>query len=272
LGDNMVLNKIINRLREKGNNKKTIILMCCILLIVMILGSAIGAVYVPFFDTVKIILTKWGVMKSTAFNRGAESIIYYVRFPRVLVAALVGSALATSGAVMQGMFRNPMADPGIIGVSSGASLGAITAISLGMIIGGLVVSVINNRLKKSTMIVFGNAGVGIVIALLCLPAFQLIKWINPLYFSTFLYFIIGLCIVFITAPLRTYLFQYTPKEIMGRVIALLSMVSLSLRPIGSALGGIFASFIPMSILFLFIGISVFIISFLPLLNKEFRKE
>ncbi len=52
--------------------------------------------------------------------------------PRVLAAVLIGAALSTVGAVMQGMFRNPMADPGIIGVSSGAGLGAVLAMALGL--------------------------------------------------------------------------------------------------------------------------------------------
>jgi iron complex transport system permease protein len=58
-------------------------------------------------------------------------ILWEVRLPRVVLGVLVGAALAVSGAVMQGLFRNPLADPGIVGVSAGAGLGAITAIVLG---------------------------------------------------------------------------------------------------------------------------------------------
>jgi iron complex transport system permease protein len=58
-------------------------------------------------------------------------ILWEVRLPRIAMGALVGAALAVSGAVMQGLFRNPLADPGIVGVSAGAGLGAITAIVLG---------------------------------------------------------------------------------------------------------------------------------------------
>lgn len=54
-----------------------------------------------------------------------------IRLPRVLMAICVGASLAVSGALMQGLFRNPLADPGIVGVNSGASLGAIMAIVLG---------------------------------------------------------------------------------------------------------------------------------------------
>lgn len=58
-------------------------------------------------------------------------IIYEIRLPRVVLGMLIGAALAVSGALMQGLFRNPLADPGIVGVSAGAGLGAITVIVLG---------------------------------------------------------------------------------------------------------------------------------------------
>jgi iron complex transport system permease protein len=59
------------------------------------------------------------------------AIVWSVRLPRTLLAILVGGALAFSGALMQGLFRNPLADPGLIGVSAGATFTAITAIVLG---------------------------------------------------------------------------------------------------------------------------------------------
>ncbi len=58
-------------------------------------------------------------------------IIFDIRLPRVVLGMLIGAALAVSGAVMQGLFRNPLADPGIVGVSAGAGLGAIGVIVLG---------------------------------------------------------------------------------------------------------------------------------------------
>lgn len=61
-----------------------------------------------------------------------QTIIWQVRLPRVLTAALVGAALATSGAVLQGLFRNPLASSGTLGVSAGASLGAVLSIYLGL--------------------------------------------------------------------------------------------------------------------------------------------
>lgn len=58
-------------------------------------------------------------------------VLFDIRAPRVIIGCLVGAALAVSGAVLQGLFRNPLADPGIVGVSAGASLGAVSAIGLG---------------------------------------------------------------------------------------------------------------------------------------------
>jgi iron complex transport system permease protein len=107
-------------------------LMFTALVVLIVFATAVGAVSVPFFQTVKIILKNWGLLPNAVFSQGQESIIYFVRLPRVILAALVGAGLGTSGAVMQGMFRNPMADPGVLGVSSGASLGAVIAIALGL--------------------------------------------------------------------------------------------------------------------------------------------
>lgn len=58
-------------------------------------------------------------------------IVYDIRLPRVILGILIGAALAVSGAVMQGLFRNPLADPGLIGVSAGSGLGAVSVIVLG---------------------------------------------------------------------------------------------------------------------------------------------
>ncbi|WP_048647962.1 FecCD family ABC transporter permease [Nitratireductor soli] len=69
-------------------------------------------------------------------------IIQDIRLPRIVLGSLVGAALAVSGAVMQGLFRNPLADPGIVGVASGAGLGAITVIVLGGTVLGPVVGLL----------------------------------------------------------------------------------------------------------------------------------
>lgn len=65
-----------------------------------------------------------------------------IRLPRVLLGGLVGAALAVSGAILQGLFRNPLADPGLLGVSAGAGLGAVTAIVMGGLLPTIVLQII----------------------------------------------------------------------------------------------------------------------------------
>jgi iron complex transport system permease protein len=77
----------------------------------------------------------------TGLSPRATVILYDIRLPRLAMGLLVGAALAVSGALMQGLFRNPLADPGIVGVSAGASLGAVTMIVLGGMLPAAVVAV-----------------------------------------------------------------------------------------------------------------------------------
>ena len=65
------------------------------------------------------------------FGRTDELVIQQIRLPRIIVGGIVGMALGVAGATMQGLFRNPMADPGIIGVSAGGALGAVVTIAAG---------------------------------------------------------------------------------------------------------------------------------------------
>lgn len=90
------------------------------------LALALGAVAIPPAEVIHGLRDSWhGEINQTAV------IIGQIRLPRVLLAALVGAILAVSGAAMQGLFRNPLADPSLIGVTAGASLGASIAIVAG---------------------------------------------------------------------------------------------------------------------------------------------
>lgn len=101
-----------------------------VLVLAIIVATAVGVVRVPFHEVVGVIGRRlFGINLFAA--GGSEAIIWSVRLPRVLVAGLVGFGLALSGAAMQGLFMNPLASPGIAGVSSGGSLGAVVAILLG---------------------------------------------------------------------------------------------------------------------------------------------
>lgn len=93
----------------------------------VVLGTAVGQVHLPLLETFLVIAARiFGVEADLPAT--SVAIIWSVRLPRVLVAGLVGFGLAVSGAAMQGLFRNPLASPGVTGVSSGASVGAAVAI------------------------------------------------------------------------------------------------------------------------------------------------
>src|SRR5688500_10775177 len=90
-----------------------------------LLAVAVGAVWVSPLTTLRLVAWKLGAIeRPDDVARSAEVIVFQLRLPRVILAGVVGAALAASGTVFQGLFRNALADPAIIGVSSGAALGA----------------------------------------------------------------------------------------------------------------------------------------------------
>lgn len=117
------------------NSRKRLLLPILIaaLLIVILLGIAYGGVKVRTTEIFFILIHKLPVFKgfiSPSWSASHETIIILLRLPRVLLAGLVGAGLALAGTTFQGLFRNSMADPYVIGVSSGAALGAVCAMLL----------------------------------------------------------------------------------------------------------------------------------------------
>ncbi|MCR1828036.1 iron ABC transporter permease [Pseudomonas oleovorans] len=102
------------------------------------LSLALGPVSLPLGDTLRAALRLLGVpLAADASVQQAELILAQIRMPRTLLGLTVGMVLALCGVAMQGLFRNPLADPGLVGVSSGAALGAAVAIVGGAAFGGL---------------------------------------------------------------------------------------------------------------------------------------
>jgi iron complex transport system permease protein len=102
------------------------------LAVAVALGAGIGPVVVSPDAMLAILLRKAGIVISVPVSEQQEAIFWTIRLPRVALGVLAGAALAVSGALLQGVFRNPLADPGLIGVSSGAALGAVAVIVLGI--------------------------------------------------------------------------------------------------------------------------------------------
>ncbi|WP_395505390.1 FecCD family ABC transporter permease [Ectopseudomonas hydrolytica] len=109
-----------------------------LLVLVLWLSLALGPVSLPLGDTLRAALRLLGLpVAADAAVQQAELILSQIRMPRTLLGLMVGTVLALCGVAMQGLFRNPLADPGLVGVSSGAALGAAVAIVGGAAFGGL---------------------------------------------------------------------------------------------------------------------------------------
>jgi iron complex transport system permease protein len=102
-----------------------------LLVLAFVLSVALGAVTIPPGSALRILLSKIPGLESTAsWPEYYEIIIWDLRLPHAILVGLTGAALAGSGAAFQGLFRNPLADPYLIGVASGAGLGAIIIMSI----------------------------------------------------------------------------------------------------------------------------------------------
>ena len=108
------------------------LIVSLVLVAAALLGVAVGAVPVPPTALVRLLLHRWGIGGVGAPESRDIVILLLLRLPRVVAAILVGSSLAVCGVVMQGLFRNPMASPEILGLSAGGSLGAVIAIASGL--------------------------------------------------------------------------------------------------------------------------------------------
>lgn len=98
----------------------------------VIAAGAIGAYPVAPSQVAGSILAHLGIHLGPQPDQIGEAVLWEVRFPRVVLAVLVGASLSVAGALMQGVFGNPLAEPGVVGVSSGAAVGAASAIVLGV--------------------------------------------------------------------------------------------------------------------------------------------
>src|SRR2546421_7530857 len=118
--------------RPSGRTRAVFAGLALLLAASMLAGVAFGSVWISPPTSLRLVAWK---LHATGHPAGIPDsiglILFQLRLPRVLLAALVGGALAAAGAVFQGLFRNPLADPAIIGVSSGAALGAIAVILSG---------------------------------------------------------------------------------------------------------------------------------------------
>ena len=98
--------------------------LACLVCAMSVVALCVGAYRIPLAEA-------WAALTGDATAQQARAVLFDIRAPRVALALLVGGGFGATGAAMQALFRNPLADPGLVGVSSGAALGATTMIVLG---------------------------------------------------------------------------------------------------------------------------------------------
>ncbi|MBX2901050.1 MAG: iron ABC transporter permease [Cyclobacteriaceae bacterium] len=104
--------------------------LACILVVVMLVALSVGQVTIPLKEIVLIALHKTGLV---AYEPDVvfETVLWNIRLPRIVMTVLIGASLAVSGAALQGLFRNPLVEPGLIGVSSGAAFAVVLLVVFG---------------------------------------------------------------------------------------------------------------------------------------------
>ncbi len=124
---------------KRERSPLAIILLAVLLVVIACVSLTFGQIDVPVGKALAVIGAQLNLPGFTGvdYSREQLAVIWYIRLPRMLVGVLVGAALGISGAVMQGIFSNPLADPGLIGISSGAATGAVLSIALGAASGSM---------------------------------------------------------------------------------------------------------------------------------------
>ncbi|MEZ4663645.1 MAG: iron ABC transporter permease [Caldilineaceae bacterium] len=180
-----------------GLRRLAVVALVGVLLAAFLLSLALGSVRIPLGDVAQILLGGAPAKATWA------TIVLNFRLPKALTAILAGSALAVSGLQMQTLFRNPLADPYILGVSSGASLGvALVMLSTGAAATQVVGSL--GLYGDLGLIIAASLGAGVIMGLVLLAA----RWVQ----SMLTLLILGLMVGYLTSALVSLLIYFSLPE------------------------------------------------------------
>jgi len=217
--------------------------LAAILVASILLAVAVGAVWIPPSTTIRLLAWKAHLTSRPPVPYSTQVILFQLRLPRVLLAVVVGAALATAGAIFQALFQNPMADPAIIGVSSGAAFAAVIVIVAGggaafagmgvpvaAFVGALAIGFVVYRLARlgptvqvSTLLLAGIAVAAVVSAAISLVMTFSGEQIRSIYF----WLLGGL-----GSRGWTSLLAASPLVVLGLAVALASVGDLNLSVLG----------------------------------------
>lgn len=122
---------ILSAVKGRLNPAFIFVLLICMLLTTAVIAVGRGAFPMDATAVLSILLSQIGIDSGSPFSDQQEAVLLSIRLPRVLVGICAGAALAVAGAALQGLFRNPLADPTLIGVSGGAAFAVASMIVLG---------------------------------------------------------------------------------------------------------------------------------------------
>jgi iron complex transport system permease protein len=162
----------LKRLYLKGKNRKifAILSIFLVLLIIIVISVSLGAGSPRFNEATQVILSKlFPFLGIDSGSKLTQTIIFEIRLPRVVLAVIAGAGLAASGVAMQGVLKNPLVSPYILGISSAAGFGAALAIALGI---GVVT-------QYSGYIVVANAFVFSILAMLMVYGIARLRGVTP---------------------------------------------------------------------------------------------
>lgn len=152
---------------EKQKYKMVIILLLCVLAAMIMAAFCLGRYSIMASEVIKVLLSKIIPMEKT-WNATTEGVIFVLRMPRIVSALLIGGAFVLSGATYQAVFRNPLVSPDLLGVSSGASVGAALMIlansdKIGIQIGAFLGGILAVLLATTIPRVLKNKGIMILV-------------------------------------------------------------------------------------------------------------
>ncbi len=134
--------------------------LLALLLLVLLVSLSTGAVAISPRQVLAILLSPW--LNIGEFEPSQAYVLLAIRLPRVLMGTLIGASLATAGAALQGLMRNPLADAGLIGVSSGAALFVVAFLVLGQNLAPSLVQLLGNFALPLVAFVGGLCACGLV--------------------------------------------------------------------------------------------------------------
>jgi iron complex transport system permease protein len=146
--------------RARTSPRRLALVLVLALLGAMVVAASIGAVAISPRSVIALLFEPLGLVGSGVTD-AERAIFWSVRVPRVVLGALVGIALGGAGAAVQGLFRNPLADPGLVGVSAGAALGA----ALTIVVGGGLLAALPSWVRPAVLPLAAFAGGAVVTVL-----------------------------------------------------------------------------------------------------------